>query len=104
MVELTLDNFQSEVIAQQGIVAIDAYADYCPGCLSAKNIIEELSPRYPQIRWTKLNTSKQKEITQAFNIQSVPYILFFQDGHFINGTYATDRSSLNDEISKLINR
>lgn len=102
MTQLTLNNFKNEVIDHRGIVVIDAYASYCPGCLSLSYVLKPLSEKYPDVKFTALNISEEQDIREAFNIQSAPYALFFKNGHFITARYAPDARLLEDEINQLI--
>lgn len=101
MTQLTLDNFKQEVVDHPGIVVIDAYADYCPGCLRLSYVLKPLMQKYPDIKFTSLNISRENAIREAFNIQSAPYVLFFKNGHFVTGRYSPDTSLLEDEIDQL---
>ena len=87
MEELTLDNFKDQVIDQKGLILIDCYQDYCPPCFVLDNRLKDLKQNYPFVTMYKLNVIKEKDITDAFQIQSVPYVLFFSDGHFIKSFY-----------------
>lgn len=56
---------------------IDFYADWCGPCKKVAPILKELAAQYKeQIIIYKVNVDKEKELAQAFGIQSIPTILF----------------------------
>jgi thioredoxin len=56
---------------------IDFYADWCRPCKMVAPIMEDLAKDYAgKVHFYKVNTDKEKELAMAFNIQSIPAILF----------------------------
>ncbi len=56
---------------------IDFYADWCRPCKMIAPTLEELAKEYKdQIVIYKVNTEKEKELAIAFQIQSIPTLLF----------------------------
>lgn len=58
-------------------VIIDFYADWCRPCKMVAPIMDELASEYKgKIRVYKIDTDKEKELAQVFNIRSIPAVLF----------------------------
>jgi len=56
---------------------IDFYADWCRPCRIVAPILDELAKEYKgKINIYKINTEKERELAAAFNIQSIPAVLF----------------------------
>lgn len=56
---------------------IDFYADWCGPCKAIAPILEELAEEYDgQIYIYKVDTEKERELAAAFNIRSIPSLLF----------------------------
>lgn len=56
---------------------IDFYADWCGPCKMVAPILEELSTEYEGlINIYKVDTEKEQELAGAFNIRSIPSMLF----------------------------
>ncbi len=56
---------------------IDFYADWCRPCRMIAPVLEELAAEYgDDIVIYKVDTQKERELAAAFNIQSLPSILF----------------------------
>jgi len=56
---------------------IDFYADWCGPCKMVHPILEELSKEYDgKIRIYQIDTEAEQELAAAFNIKSIPSLLF----------------------------
>lgn len=56
---------------------IDFYADWCKPCKMIAPILVDLAKQYEgKIDIYKINTDQERELAQAFNIRSIPTILF----------------------------
>lgn len=56
---------------------IDFYADWCRPCRMVAPIMEELANQYKgKVVFYKVNTDQEMELSQTFNIRSIPVILY----------------------------
>jgi len=56
---------------------IDFYADWCGPCKMVAPVLEELSDEYKgKIDIYKINTEQEQELAAAFDIRSIPSLLF----------------------------
>jgi thioredoxin len=56
---------------------IDFYADWCGPCKMVEPILQELSEEYQgKLNIYRINTEDQQELAAAFDIQSIPSLLF----------------------------
>ena len=56
---------------------IDFYANWCGPCRSISPVLEELAKEYDgQIHIYKVNTDKERDLSGALGIQSLPSLLF----------------------------
>ncbi|RPI13089.1 MAG: thioredoxin [Ignavibacteriae bacterium] len=56
---------------------VDFYADWCAPCKKVAPILEEISKEYAgKINIYKVDVDSEKELANAFGIQSIPSILF----------------------------
>ncbi len=56
---------------------VDFYADWCKPCKLIAPIMVELANEYKgQINVYKVNTEKQRQLSQVFGIRSIPTVLF----------------------------
>jgi thioredoxin 1 len=60
---------------------VDFYADWCRPCQIASPILEELAKEYKgQIYVYKIDTDKEKELSTAFGIRSIPTFMLIRPG------------------------
>ena len=56
---------------------IDFYADWCGPCKMVEPILQELAEEYQgKLNIYRINTEDQQELAAAFDIQSIPSLLF----------------------------
>lgn len=86
-IQLTKSEFQSKVFdfeknkewKYEGDIpcVIDFYATWCRPCKMVAPIMEELAGQYKgKIKIYKIDTDKEQELAKAFNISSIPAVLF----------------------------
>jgi thioredoxin len=56
---------------------VDFYADWCAPCRIIAPILDELAEEYKgKIKIYKVDTEREKDLARAFNIRSIPTLLF----------------------------
>ena len=55
---------------------VDFYADWCPPCRMIAPLLDELAKENPDIYIYKVNIDNSPEIAQAYNVVSIPTLLF----------------------------
>ena len=78
-VELTAENFM-ETVGSEGIVLVDAWAEWCGPCKAFGPIYESVSETHPEHTFGKLDTEANQQIAASLEIQSIPTIFAFRDG------------------------
>ncbi|MQA26379.1 MAG: thioredoxin [Micromonosporaceae bacterium] len=82
-VELTKDNFL-DTTEKNDMVVIDFWADWCRPCHMFAPIFEEASERYPDVVFGKIDTEAQPELSEAYEIRSIPTVIFVRDGAIVH--------------------
>ncbi|WJW74763.1 thioredoxin [Thiohalobacter sp. IOR34] len=77
-VKLTKENFE-ETITNNDFVIIDFWAPWCGPCKNFAPIFEEVSEKYPDIVFAKVNTEDEPELAAHFQIRSIPTLMIFRD-------------------------
>lgn len=78
-IDVTNENFASTV-EQEGIVLVDAWAEWCGPCKQFAPIYEQASDRHEDVVFAKLDTDSNQEVSAALGIQSIPTLFLFRDG------------------------
>ena len=66
----------NDIINGNDLVLVDFYADWCGPCKMVAPILEELSNEYEDLVIYKVNTEVEQELAAAFQIRSIPSMLF----------------------------
>ncbi|MCR4327114.1 MAG: thioredoxin [Nanoarchaeota archaeon] len=73
---LTMENFQEEVLESEVPVIIDFYADWCGPCKMLKPVFEKISEEYKgRLNFARLNTENEEMIAMQFEIQGIPALV-----------------------------
>lgn len=80
-VELTAENFESEVLQSDQPVLVDFWAVWCAPCRMIAPIVEEIAADYEgKIKVAKLNVDDHGQIAARYNVRGIPTLLLFQNG------------------------
>ena len=80
-VELTVDNFQTEVLDSDVPVLVDFWAPWCGPCRMIMPAVEELSDENAGSATVgKINIDEHSQLAQDYSVQSIPTLIVFKDG------------------------
>lgn len=99
VVHLNQDNFDSEVIAYNGKVLVDFWAEWCGPCMMLGPVIEELAEELDDVKVCKVDCDEARDIALAYNISAIPCVILFENGEEKNRSVGlVDKQSLIDMI------
>ena len=78
------DKNLEETIRNNRKVLLDCYAPWCGPCKMLSPVFEELSAEENQIKFCKINTDENPDVSERFNVMSIPTVLFFENGELKN--------------------
>ena len=83
VMKITKDNFEQEVMAYQGTVLLDFYADWCGPCRIVAPVLEEIAQEDAQLKVCKINVDEQPELAMQFQVTSIPLLVVVKDGEIV---------------------
>ena len=80
---LTIDNFDQEVLNSDKPVLIDFWAPWCGPCQMVLPIIAELADELTDVKVCKVNVDENIELAQKFRVMSIPTLLVVKNGDVV---------------------
>ena len=83
--EITSENFQSEVLDSDIPVLADFWAEWCVPCKMVGPVIEEIAAETGgKLKVVKIDVDSAPDLAQQFNVISIPTLMVFNKGEVAN--------------------
>jgi thioredoxin 1 len=80
-VHLTEKNFDEALVASQGVLMVDFWAEWCGPCRAIAPVLEDLARGSAgAITLAKVNVDENPGLAARYGIRSIPTILFVKNG------------------------
>ena len=92
IIELNETNFSETT--STGTVLVDFYADWCGPCKRMMPTLDTLASKLDgKVTIAKVNVDKSPELSQKYQIRSIPALFVFKDGAVVNQTLGSKTES-----------
>jgi len=86
IVEVTDDNFDTEVLQSDVPVLVDYWAEWCGPCKMIAPILDEIAEEYgDKVKIAKLNIDNNQNTPPKYGIRGIPTLMLFKNGS-VEGT------------------
>src|SRR5437867_11860671 len=82
-IHLTEQTFDEALMATQGLVMVDFWAEWCGPCRAIAPVLEELASE-GRVTLMKVNVDENPELATRYGIRSIPTILFVRQGTVVD--------------------
>ena len=83
-VNISNENFVSEVMESDKKVLLDFWAPWCGPCRMVVPIVEEIAGERPDIKVCKINVDENPDLASRFGIMSIPTLMVMENGKIVN--------------------
>jgi len=80
VVNLTMENFQSEVLNSEKPVLVDFWASWCGPCRMVSPLVDQIASENQEVKVGKVDIDAQPELAGAFRVMSIPTLMVFKEG------------------------
>ena len=86
MVELTKENFDTEVTNAEGYIFIDFYGDGCVPCAALMPHVHALADKYAdsKLKFCAMNTTKARRLAIKQGVMGLPVMAIYKDGEKVD--------------------
>ncbi len=79
-IEVTNEDFKNIINNSHKLIVVDFFAEWCMPCLMVSPIIEELAEEMKEIKFVKINSDDNQDLSKEYNISTIPCLIIFKDG------------------------
>lgn len=83
-INISMNNFQQEVVNSDKPVLLDFWAPWCGPCRMVMPVLEEIAKERSDIKVCKVNVDEQPELARQFGVMSIPTLVVMKNGKIVN--------------------
>jgi thioredoxin 1 len=81
--QLTKENFETEVLQSSKPVLVDFWASWCHPCKMLAPVLEEAAAEVTGVTVGKVNVDEESSLAEKYGVMSIPTLLLFKDGKLV---------------------
>ena len=84
--------------ANNKLVVVDFYADWCGPCVGIAPKIEEMDKAMDDVDFLKVNVDTAEEVAQEYKISAMPTFILFKNGEKVDNLTGANAEKLKEKI------
>ncbi|KAJ3282875.1 Glutaredoxin 3 [Blyttiomyces sp. JEL0837] len=103
-VELETDEQFKKMLSGDVILAVNFYATWAEQCKHMNEVFDELSRKFPNLQYVKIQAEEFPDISEEYEIEAVPTFFIIRNGKIaerINGANAPSLTTATEKYSKI---
>jgi len=84
VIEITMENYEAEVLQSDKPVILDFWASWCGPCQMLSPIVDSISEENSEIKVAKINVDDQPDLARRFRIMSIPTLVIMKNSEEVN--------------------
>ena len=81
IVQITEDNFDSEVLKSATPVLVDFWAEWCGPCKMIAPVLDQIATEYTgRLRIAKVDVDSNQATAMRYGVRSIPTLILFKNG------------------------
>lgn len=99
VVNITVDNFEAEVVNSDKPVLVDFWASWCGPCQMLSPLVDQVAEEVTSVKVGKVNVDEQPDLAVKFGVMSIPMLILFENGEAVKKSVgAVPKSQILDFI------
>ncbi|CAN0852986.1 Monothiol glutaredoxin-S17 [Linum grandiflorum] len=82
-------------------VILHFWAEWCDASKQMDQVISHLSTDFPAVNFLRVEAEEQPEISEAYSVSAVPFVVFLKGGKTVDKLEGWDPSSLANQVAKI---
>lgn len=83
------------------LIVVDFYATWCGPCKMISPILEDLSKKYLNVVFCKVDVDEADDVAQKYDIHAMPTFLFFKNGETIETVVGANSDEIKKQLEAL---
>lgn len=84
IIDVTSENFESEVLNSKVPVLVDFNADWCGPCRMVRPVLDELAEESNDYKIVSVNVDDEEELAAKYSVSSIPCMVLIKDGNEVD--------------------
>lgn len=80
VLDITMENFEKEVLDSDMPVLVDFYATWCGPCSMMAPVIESLADDADDFKVGRVDVDNESDLAATYGVESIPCIVLFKNG------------------------